>query len=89
MKEEFKNWLNQQDYAENTINSYTSAINTISKDLSTKMIADIDIYSFKDLSILAKIMELYDMTGGFSEIGNKGNGTVRNAIRKYFEFLSE
>jgi hypothetical protein len=53
------------------------------------MSADIDIYSFKDLSILAKIMELYDMTGSFSEIGNKGNGTVRNAIRKYFEFLSE
>ncbi len=89
MKEKFKNWLIQKEYTENTANSYSSGINQISKDLSKKMQTNIDIYKIEDLFIIAKFSELYDKTGGFSEFGDTGNGTVRCAIRKYFEFLIE
>jgi len=89
MKNEFKQWLLRNDYKENTINSYSSGINIISKDLSEKMNANIDLYSMGDIFILAKISELYDITGNFSELGNQGNGTVRNAIRRYFDFIAE
>ncbi len=89
MKEDFKNWLERNNYSENTANSYASAINQVSKDLSEKMHSEIDIYKIDNLFIIAKLSELYEKTGGFSEFGEKGNGTVRNAIRRYFEFLIE
>ncbi len=89
MKENFKSWLIQNNYTENTTNSYCSAINQISVHLSEKMQTEINVYNIKDLFIIAKLSELYDKTGGFSKFGDNGNGTVRNAIRRYFEFLIE
>lgn len=88
MKEEFKNWLLKNNYSENTTNSYVSGINQISKDLSEKMNCELDVYDITDLHIIAKFSTLYEKTGGFAEFGNKGNGTVKNAIRRYFEFLA-
>ncbi|MCG8203222.1 hypothetical protein [Tenacibaculum finnmarkense] len=87
MKESFKKWLIKNNYSENTVNSYTSALNQISGDLSEKMNSEINLYKIDNLSIIAKFSELYDKTGNFSEFGERGNGTVRNAIRRYFEFL--
>lgn len=87
MNEDFKKWLVKNNYTENTANNYVSAINQISNDLSEKMNCQINLYKIDNLSIIAKFSELYNVTGNFSEFGEKGNGTVRNAIRRYFEFL--
>ncbi len=89
MKEKFKNWLIQNNYAENTANSYSSAINQVSKDLSEKMNAEIDVYLIDNLFIVGLFSQLYEKIGAFSEFGKNGHGTVRNAIRKYFEYLGE
>lgn len=89
MKDNFKEWLIRNNYSESTSNSYVSAINTISKDLSEKMKSEVNVYMVDNLYIIAKLSELYDKTGGFAELGDKGNGTIRNAIRRYFEFAME
>ncbi len=89
MKEKFKEWLIGNKYSKTTTESYSSAINQISKHLSEKMQSDIDVYKIDDIFIIGSFSELYNKTGGFSEFGDNSRGTVRNAIRKYFEFLIE
>ncbi len=89
MKEIYKSWLLENAYSENTANNYCSAINQISKDLSAKMCAEIDLFKIRDLHIIAKFTQLYEKTGAFAEFGDNGHGTIRNAFRKYFEFLIE
>ena len=40
----------------------------------------------RDLERLRKIRDTYGLQGNYSEIGNEGNGTVRNATNRFVEF---
>jgi len=85
-KEKFKKWLIKNGYSENTTNSYSYAIDKISKHLSEKRNEKIDVYSINDLSVLKKLEQLYSTTGNYSEFGYEGKGTVRNAIKAFRKY---
>ncbi len=91
-KERFKKWLIKNGYSENTTNSYSYAIDKISKHLSEKRNEKINVYSINELSTIKKLEGLYSTTGNYSQFGYEGKGTVRNAIkafRKYKENLGD
>ena len=85
-KEKFKIWLIRNGYAENTSTSYSYAIDKISKHLSEKRNENIDVYSINDLPTIKKLVESYSTVGNYSETGNEGRGTVRNAIKALYKF---
>lgn len=85
-KEKFKTWLIRNGYAENTSTSYAYAIDKISKHLSEKRNENIDVYKINDLPTIKKLVESYSIVGNYSEIGNEGRGTVRNAIKALYKF---
>jgi len=85
-KEKFKIWLIRNGYADNTSTSYSYAIDKISKHLSEKRNEDIDVYGINDLPTIKKLVESYSTVGNYSETGNEGRGTVRNAIKAFYKF---
>lgn len=85
-KEKFKIWLIRNGYAENTSTSYSYAIDRISKHLSEKRNEKINVYEINDLPTIKKLVESYSTVGNYSEIGNEGRGTVRNAIKALYKF---
>lgn len=85
-KEKFRNWLIKNGYADNTSISYSYAIDKISKHLSERRNEKIDVYAINDLPTVKKFVESYSTKGNYSEIGNEGNGTVRNAIKALYKF---
>ena len=85
-KEKFKIWLIRNGYADNTSTSYSYAIDKISKHLSEKRNEKIDVYSINDLPTIKKLVESYSIVGNYSETGNEGRGTVRNAIKAFYKF---
>lgn len=85
-KEKFKTWLIRNGYSDNTTTSYSYAIDRISKHLTEKRNEKIDVYSMNDLSAIRKLVESYRTNGNYSEIGNEGRGTVRNAIKKFYSY---
>jgi len=91
-KERFKKWLIKNGYSENTTNSYSYAIDKISKHLSEKRNENINVYSINELSTIKKLEGLYSTTGNYSQFEYEGKGTVRNAIkalRKHKENLGD
>ena len=84
--EEFRNYLQENKYALNTSNAYSSAINTISSHMSELRGDYINIYQIYDINRLEEIRDTYGLHGNYSEFGNRGNGTVRNAINRFVEF---
>ena len=84
--EEFRNYLQENEYALSTSNAYSSAIKTISSHMSELRGDYINIYQIYDINRLKKIRDTYGLYGNFSEFGNRGNGTVRNAINRFVEF---
>lgn len=85
-KENFKIWLIKNGYSTNTSTSYSNSIDRISKHLSEKRNENIDVYRINDLSTIKKLVESYSTVGNYSEIGNEGHGTVRNAIKALYKF---
>lgn len=85
-KEKFKIWLIRNGYAENTSTSYSYAIDRISKHLSEKRNEKINVYEINDLPTIKKLVDSYSIVGNYSEIGNEGRGTVRNAIKALYKF---
>ncbi len=89
VKDKFYNWLINNNYAVNTANSYTYSIDKISNHYSKETGDIIDLYRLENLDKLKEIKNAYSQNGEFSDFGNKGNATIRNAIARYFEFMSE
>ena len=85
-KEKFKIWLIRNGYSDNTTTSYSYAIDRISKHLSEKRNEKIDVYAINDLPTIKKLVESYSVVGNYSEVGNEGRGTVRNAIKKFYSY---
>jgi len=89
MQNKFKHWLLANGKTENTAYSYSISINNISKHYSKKTNQNIDIYKVKDINLLNALSAYYSTTGKYSEFGEKGNGTKRNAIARYTEFFAQ
>lgn len=85
-KEKFKIWLIRNGYAENTSNSYSYAIDRISKYISEKRNENTNVYTINDLPTLKKLVESFSTVGNYSEIGHEGRGTVRNSIKAFYKF---
>jgi len=88
-RQAFITYLTDNGYAENTIYGYANGIDKISRHMSDQRSDRISLYNIRDvrdLERLKRIRDTYGLNGNYSEIGNGGNGTVRNAINRFVEF---
>ncbi len=86
-KDKFEEWLIQNGKKQTTAKQYSGAINSISKHYLEETSQNIDIYQIEDIKLLAEIRADYIQTGRFSQFGQQGNGTNRNAIARYEEYI--
>ncbi len=89
MQDKFKQWLLANGKKENTAYSYATSINNISEHYSEKTNQNIDIYKVKDINLLNALSAYYSTSGKYSEFGEKGRGTKRNAIARYAEYFAQ
>ena len=89
MQEKFKQWLLSTGKSENTAYSYSTSINNISEHYSRVTNQQINIYDIKDINLLNAISAKYAQSGIYSDFGNNGNGTKRNAIARYVEYFAQ
>jgi len=82
-KENFKEWLIQNGYTENTSVSYANAIGKISSN------ENIDVYTLNDLPTIEKLVKSYSTTGKHAVIGYEGSGAVRSAIKAFWAFKKD
>jgi len=88
MIQEFKNWLIKKGTS-GAAQSYPGAINRISRHYSENTGENINIYSLRDVDAVDKIARKYRKDGIYSNYGQEGKGTNRNAIARYSEFLTD
>lgn len=89
LRQAFIAYLTANNYAENTVYAYARGIDTISRHISKirgNTISLYDINIARDLERLKNIRDSFGLQGNFSEIGNIGNGTIRNSINRFVEF---
>ncbi len=79
-KEKFRNYLLER-YTQNSANSYMSGLNHVSKDYGS------DIFQVSDPEAVQKIRSQYDIGGSKRKIGDYGNGSARNAVIQYHNFI--
>jgi hypothetical protein len=87
-KKEFEEWMKER-YETNTVASYKSAINTISRHYLQQKKENIDLYTINDINFINELVRKYGIGGIYHNIGEKGNGTVRCAIAAYARFLEQ
>ena len=88
MKTEFTNWMVRfENKSQNTAYQYAQSIDKISRHHSEVTKEYYDLYNSSDLLIIKGIAAEYGFGGKYSDFGNYGNGTVRNAIATYVRFL--
>lgn len=78
--------------------SYASALNRITDHRFEHTKEGFDLYDIRhyydwqsktlDFQKLEKIRDDYDTSGKFADFGHEGHGTIRAAIKKYYEFCS-
>jgi len=83
MKDKFKEYLIEQGKTQNTINSYVSGINHLSKDHG------MDIFTITDSDEVQKIRSTYDLRGSKRKLGDYGRGTARCAMIQYENFIND
>lgn len=84
--EKFKNWMIQKKYSPSVVNSYVSGLNTIQKNQQT-IKKDFDIWKASKKEIKQLIQD-YDRGGKYQKIGDQGNRTKINALKRFAEFLA-
>lgn len=88
MKQQFDSWMRiKEGKKQNTAYAYANSIENISQHYSEQTRNKINIYLEKDINLVKKISYEYGTSGRYAEFGNKGNGTIRNAIATYVRFL--
>ncbi|GHV71637.1 hypothetical protein AGMMS49928_24340 [Spirochaetia bacterium] len=88
MKNEFKSWMTEmEEKSANTASSYCSSINSISQHYFEQNKKPLDLYTCDDILFVNALKKDYGIGGKYEEFGNKGKGTVRNAIAAYARFL--
>lgn len=85
--EQFKNWLLFRKYSENTAYSYALAINRIEKHQKERG-NNINIWT-TSIDNIRKFVDDYDTKGKYRAIGQESKGTVRNAIKRYYEYRQQ
>jgi 5-methylcytosine-specific restriction enzyme B len=80
-KQGYREYLSRDGKAENTIDSYCSGINYISRHCGG------DVFQIADLSRLESMYRDYSQGGQFSEIGEYGNAAARNALRHWIQYV--
>ena len=81
-REGYQAYLLEQGLTPNTINSYRSGLEHLSRH------SDEDIYTISDATKLDEMALLYGLKGDFSEIGSYGNGSARNALKYWIAYVS-
>ena len=90
MKTEFTNWMVRfENKSQNTAYQYAQSIDKISRYHSEMTKEYYDLYTSTDLLKIKGIAVEYGIGGKYSDFGNYGNGTVRNAIATYVRFLEK
>lgn len=87
MKEEFKNWLENNSFAKNTIQNYLSSISLTSNEAIEDGILDKSIYDFDDIEELKLIVEKLKQNERFKLRKEKYNHINTAAISNYLKFL--
>jgi hypothetical protein len=82
MKEQFRQYLTER-YSPNSVNSYMSGLNRLSRDYGK------DILGISDAALVGEIRKIYDIGGSKRSVGDYGNGSARNAIIQYHNFVLE
>jgi len=79
----YRNYLfRQQVLTENTVNSYCTGIAQISQHCGE------DVFAIIDLQRLAQMVRDYGIGGVHANLGGYGNGSSRNALRHWMEFVA-
>lgn len=86
----FEKWLKENtDLQEGTINSYGSAISSVSKFGTKKNIIDRDIYQIKDITELNEIISLLEASELYIEKNLTSNRRWSSALEQYKKFLMD
>ena len=80
MKEKFRTYLSER-YTPASVNGYMSGLNHLSKNYGS------EILQITDFETVQEIRTQYDLGGAKRDIGDYGNGTARNAIIQYSNFI--
>lgn len=88
MRNDFQNWMIRKDNkTENTAYQYALSIEKINRHYFEKTMKRIDLYNSNDILLIKGIAAEYGRGGKYSDFGDTGNGTIRNAIATYCRFL--
>ena len=81
-QEGYRNYLLARPMTANTVDSYCSGINHLARHCG------LDLWSISDLELLDGLLADYDVAGELADIGNNGNGTARNALRQWRDYVA-
>ena len=80
-KREFVTYLRDNEYSENTCNSYKSAINTVSSFFDT------NLWEIDDAATMQKMFNEYAGNPEFTEKDKDVHKALSNGLKQYIEFL--
>lgn len=81
-QEGYRDYLLARPLAVNTVNSYCSGINHLNLHSGQ------DLWTITDLGQLDTLLADYGLDGQLSEVGSYGNGTARNALRQWRDYVA-
>lgn len=79
-KQEFKDWLCATGKKPNTISSYLSGVNTVSKHFKK------EVFEIRDIDELAEIYQLYGPQGEHAQIGASNSNNVQNGLKQWLVY---
>lgn len=81
-REGFKQFLQDRNHTNNTINSYVSGINQASHHGGQ------NVWEIADVEVLQQVIAKFDHGGAHEEIGLRGNNVVINALKRWSEYAA-
>lgn len=88
MRSKFENWMKLHERKKpNTAYQYAVSIDKVSRHYSDNLGEYVNLFSISDIAKLRQIHAAYSKGGRFSNFGDKGNGTIRNAIATYIRYV--
>ncbi|MFZ5381335.1 AAA family ATPase [Aeromonas hydrophila] len=81
-QEGYRNYLLARPMTANTVNSYCAGINHLARHCG------LELWTISDLELLDGLLADYDVAGELADIGNYGNGTARNALRQWRDYVA-
>ncbi len=88
MRSEFESWMKTYERKKpNTAYQYAVSIDKVSRHYSESTGEYVNLFNISDVARLRQIHSAYSKGGRFSTFGDKGNGTIRNAIATYIRYV--